>query len=67
MVDSVWSRGKDGDYIKVLPIAIKVTGASIQKGLRHLFVEFLIQQTVQIRIRTPTMNKLFIKYEVKNR
>jgi len=23
----VWSRGKDGDYLKVLPIAIKVTGS----------------------------------------
>jgi hypothetical protein len=27
----VWSRGKDGDYIKVLPIAIKVTGALVQQ------------------------------------
>jgi hypothetical protein len=22
----VWSRGKDGDYIKVLPIAIELSG-----------------------------------------
>ncbi|MEH7250721.1 hypothetical protein V7111_01125 [Neobacillus niacini] len=27
----VWSRGKDGDYIKVLPIAIKVTGSNSGK------------------------------------
>ncbi|MDR7080728.1 hypothetical protein J2Y03_005826, partial [Neobacillus niacini] len=26
----VWSRGKDGDYIKILPIAIKVMGALVQ-------------------------------------
>jgi len=29
----VWSRGKDGDYIKVLPIAIKVTGALVEDVL----------------------------------
>jgi hypothetical protein len=27
----VWSRGKDGDYIKVLPIAINVTGARVEE------------------------------------
>ncbi|WP_419955110.1 hypothetical protein ACN6MT_05955 [Neobacillus niacini] len=26
----VWSRGKDGDNIKILPIAIKVTGAMVK-------------------------------------
>ena len=29
----VWSRGKDGDNIKVLPIAIKVTGSLLEEGL----------------------------------
>jgi hypothetical protein len=29
----VWSRGKDGDYIKVLPIAIKLKGALVEEGL----------------------------------
>ena len=29
----VWSRGKDGDYIKVLPIAIKVKGALVEEAL----------------------------------
>jgi hypothetical protein len=27
----VWSRGKDGGYIKVLPIAIKLTGRLAQE------------------------------------
>jgi hypothetical protein len=27
----VWCRGKDGDYIKVLPIAIKVTGRIVKE------------------------------------
>ena len=29
----VWSRGKDGDYIKILPTAIKQTGAIPQDGI----------------------------------
>jgi hypothetical protein len=43
----VWSRGKEGDYIKFLPIAIKLTGALIQEGLTAFFVESFIEQTGQ--------------------
>jgi len=43
----VWSRGKEGDYIKFLPIAIKLSGALIQDGLMPFFVE-VIEQTGRI-------------------
>ena len=29
----VWSKGKDGDYIKVLPIAIKLLGALVEEEI----------------------------------
>ncbi|MCM3729923.1 hypothetical protein M3226_30845 [Neobacillus cucumis] len=45
----VWSRGKDGDYIKVLPIAIKVTGARVEEpaAIWWLFLILLTGQLVQ--------------------